>query len=246
MAVNPLPTAFIFPAYANPILYPGFNIAAGVNPAALPLAQKTTAFQAAYTPALESGYPNDFFGGLAVSKRSLGIGLGYIRNQTSYAGQTTTTQSVFGGFGFSVDQVSLGVGLRDTYLANGFSPNVDIGLVVGDQKNARAVSFGAVFYNMDSLPQLDIGIGYGSIKKYTLEANILLPPFRYLDSGYVFTVAASLRAEILGLYFHTSYATNYKTFSHTVGIFAWLSDHVNVFAQFITSRTLSVGLSVDL
>lgn len=239
-AITPLPTAFPFPNAVNGIIFPGFNLAGGVNPAALPLAGKAGSLQLAYGPALRQGDNNHAFGGLAIAKKGIGIGLGYHRNDGPYG----MSQGVFGGAGFSIDQVAFGVGVRDTYLQGGFHPNVDIGILVGDQKTTRSVSFGGVFYNLDNLPQMAIGIGYGSVKKYTLEANVLLPPFDYMDNGYFFTVAASLRAEFLGLYFRTSYGTSYSNFSHTVGLMAWVAERFSLFAQFITSRTLSAGFNV--
>jgi len=238
-SVLPLPTATVFPNAVG-ILFPGFNVAAGVNPAALPLAGKVVAVQAGFTPPLQAGDPNAIFGGLAVAKKGLGVGLGYLRGQSS----SEITQGVFGGVGFSFENVSFGLGLRDSNVSGGFSPNVDIGFIVGNQKSGKGVSFGGVFYNLDSLAQLALGIGYGSVKKYSIEATVLIPPFDFLDSGYVFTASANLRAELLGIYFRTSYATISDHFSHTIGLAAWVSEQFNLFAQFTTTRTLTLGATV--
>lgn len=236
---NPLPSAMIFPSPVG-ILFPGFNVAAGVNPAALPLPGKANSVQLAYTPSLRRGDDSSVFAGAAIAKKGLGVGLGYQRTQTS----STKIQGIFGGVGFAMDSMSFGLGLRDSQVDGGFSPNVDIGFIVGNQKNGKGVSFGGVFYNLDHYPQMALGIGYGNVKRYNLEANILMPPFDYLGTGYyIFTLSATLRAEFLSLYFRSSYPTRTDNFTHTLGIAAQVMQNLNVFAQFTPSRTLTFGAS---
>jgi len=238
--ISPLPTDQIFPTPVG-ILFPGFNVAAGVNPAALPLAGKMTSVQASYTPSLASGDASSMFGGLAAAKKGLGVGIGTQRVETSGG----SVQGIFGGAAFSFDTVSIGLGLRDGNLSGGYNPNVDIGFIVGDQKSGRSLSFGGVLYNLDRYPQLAIGIGYGNVKRYCLEANLLMPPFEQLSTSYyIISLSATLRAEFLLLYFRSSYQTRFLNFSHTLGVGFQVLEHLNLFAQYSPDRTVSAGLNV--
>lgn len=237
--INTVPVPQLF-SYPSGLVFPGLNGAAAINAAALPASGRATAVQAAFTPSLQSGDPMGIFGGIAMARKGLGLGLGIEHTSVS----NLSTLGGFAGAGFAWDALSLGVGLRDSDLDGGFSPQVDVGLLVGEGKDRRGVAFGAVFYNLNTTAVLGAGIGYRGGKKYHLEANVVLPPFSDMDGNYTITAAATINAGIFGLFFRTSYFTQPSDFSHTVGALAWISQRFNLIAQFTTNRTATVGATV--
>ncbi len=235
--MSPLPTAHIYPIPVG-ILFPGFNVAAGVNAAALPLMGKGTSVQGAYLPALSSGDPNGYFGSVAMASKTFGFGIGLLGSKSG----STTTNSLFTGAGFHTDNVAFGLGLRDPNVHGGFNPEVDAGVIVGGDKG---LTFGFNLYHLQASPRLAAGLGFIQGRKYNLEANVLLPSFSNFNKDYVITASASIFADdVIGFNFCESYYTINNTFLHTIGVLVWVSQHVNLIAQFTSQRTLAAGLSV--
>lgn len=231
-----LPGGVIFPVPVG-ILYPGFNTAAGVNAAALPGGKKITAVQVAAAPALATNDNNSYFASMATSNSAIGWGLGYTGASTS-AG---LTHGMFAGVGFNLKRINLGVGLRDSDLSGGFSPNVDIGSKFDLGKD---FTFGAVAYNLDdtSNMQFAAGIGYGHPRKDNVEINLLTPAGG--GSDYMVTFAATVYTGKFGTTFRTSYAMESQAFNHTLGLLYWLGSSMNVILQLTTPRTLTMGITV--
>ena len=231
---NALPAGVTFPTPVG-ILYPGLNVAAGVNAAALPGGKKVTSLQLAGAPALSDTDSTSYFGSLAFSNTNLGWSVGY----TGSSG-TTLTNGMFAGVGFNLGRINLGIGLRDTDLSGGFSPNVDIGLKIDMGKD---FTFGAVAYTMDttSASQYAIGLGYGHRRKDNVELNVLTPAGG--GSDYAMTFAATVYTGRFGTNFRTSYFMGSQSFSHTLGALYWLGEKLNVMLQLNTPKTLTVGLT---
>lgn len=232
--VHEMPTARIAPAPVG-LVFPGFNVAAGVNPAALATMESATAFQAAVTPPLQSGDPFGLFGSIASSIKSFGIGLGV----DHYSGGGASSTGLFAGGGVQFRSLSFGFGLRDNDIGSSFSPGIDLGLLIGRQK--AGLSGGAVFYDVNHAAQLGVGLGYDMDKKLLVEGNVVFPPFNGSGGGYTLTGSATIYVSDVGLYFRSSYFTAPKTTSHTLGLLAWITRSVNLIFQFTTDRTITLG-----
>jgi hypothetical protein len=232
-----MPAGRIFPDPGG-ILYPGFSVAAGVNPAAIPLMGKGTAIQTAVTPSLQSGDPNELFASATTAKGSFGMGVGYEGSLMN--GQVTN--GAFGGIGYNFDPLSVGVAVRDPNVSQSGTAAADIGF---EYETKNEITLGAVLYNVNQNTQADIGIGTKSGKKYNLEANLLLPPFNSLSNGgYLATVAASVVPGAIGFHFSTSYDTGAKDLYYTVAAAAFIGDNFNVILQYATNRQATAALTV--
>lgn len=227
--MSPFPSARMYPQPVG-ILFPGFNVAPGVNAAALPTSGKGTAAQAAYGPPIRSGDPMQFFGSLSTASKDLGIGFGYMGSKAS--GQNVVS-GAFGGFGYVFDSISLGLGVRDLNLADGFRPDVDIGFIMGTKGE---LTFGVVAYHINENAQICVGVGTGGKKKFNIEANVTLPPLHTNYQPYILTVSASLTPGIVGVHFRSSYYTRIETFTHTIAGGVWLGEQVLLTAQYSTDR----------
>jgi len=232
---NALPVGTLYPTPVG-ILYPGFNIAAGVNAAALANGKKVTAAQASVSPALAEGDSYSYLASVANSTQRLGFGMGYVGSIA-----TEPTHGMFAGAGFNLGALSFGVGLRDYDLTGGFDPSVDIGtlLHIGSE-----FSLGAVAYNADTDPQIAFGVGFGRPKKDNVEVNVLLPALstNFTDgSEYIVTFAATVYSGAFGTGFRSSYYSSSSSFTHTLAGLLWLTADSNLILQLSTPRTLTVG-----
>jgi hypothetical protein len=231
---NAIPTGQIYP---NPvgILFPGFNVAAGVNPAALATGKKNTAFQISGSPALQGGDATNYMASIATSSQSLGWSLGY--NGSSSGG--ALTHSLFSGVGFNIGAASLGLGLRGP-VSGGFDPKVDFALV---GQLSQVVSIGAVTYDLNGTPQTAIGLGLSHKKKDNIELDVLLPSWSNFSGTYVVTFSATVYSGVFGTTFRTSYDTQAKSVSATLGGLVWLFNNMNFIVQLNTPRTLTAALT---
>lgn len=230
---NPLPSGVIYPTPVG-IVNPGFNIAAGVNPATLTSGKRATSGLMAVAPPLQSSDSMSYLASIATSTNRLGWSIGYLGSQ----GTGGLTHGMFAGVGFSLAPVSFGVGLRDTDMSGGFNPNVDFGSKI-ELGNDWAMA--AVIYNLDQTPGASIGMGYGRKKKENVEVNFLLPSFG--SSDYAVTMAATVYTGRFGTTFRTSYYLTSKSFSHTIGGLIWLTPSFNVLLQLTSPRTLTAGIT---
>jgi len=230
-----LPTAQAFPTTGG-ILFPGLDVAAGVNSAALPLLGKATAFQVAVSPPLQTGDPLGGFAGLATSNKKFGLGAGYLGSKNP---GSSITHGIFVGGGYDLDPVALGVQIRDLNIQSGVNPGVDLGMILG---SGHGTEFGVVLYDVNTSARMDLGVGFAD-KRYNVEANLLLPRFSNFNSDYVLTAAATVNASIFAMYFRVSYFTQPNFWEETFGGLAWISPKWNVLVQLTTSRTLTAGLT---
>lgn len=234
---TPFPAASVFPASGG-ILFPGLNVAAGVNPAALTEPGKAGAAQLAYSPALVPGDSSQYFVSGALSRKNLGFGLGY----DGFSQNGALINGGFIGAGFGIDPISLGLALRQLNLNGILAPSVDIGFRIGEGSGPVG---GFVLYDLNSAAQLDLGIGWAVKKKYNVELNVLVPPFADLNDGFIVTAAATVNAaSIFNVYFRVSFLTLPSTTSETVGLSAALSDNFNLLIQYTTPRVWTAGFTV--
>jgi len=233
---NALPVGLIYPTPVG-ILFPGFNIAAGVNAAALPNGKKGTALEIAAAPSLKSGDSTSGLVSIATSSQNIGWSLGYTNTTTD----STMTHGLYSGVGFKLGDVQLGMGLRGA-LSNGFTPSVDAGMIV---HTSQTLVLGAVGYNLDSAPQVAVGIGVGHAKKDNVELNVLTPPFgnSLAVKTYLVTFSATVYTGAFGTIFRSSYDTTAGSFSETLGALIWLGQDVNFALELTTPRTLTAGFT---
>lgn len=218
------------------LLYPGFNVAGGVNPAALPSAGRGTAIQAGFSP----GGSDDsrVFTSVAHSADNLGVSGGY--QGRIFGG--AMAHDAFLGVGGTFGNFGLGLGLRESDLAGGMNPSVDAGILV----ELKVVDFGLVFYDLNGSPRLGIGVGSRSGGSFALEGNVLLPHFNNLGGGYLITASAQLSLQIVRVLFRTSYDTGWNDFSHTVGLGAWVTPQVMIGLQYSTPRRISGAVTFTI
>lgn len=230
---QPLPTASFFPN-ENPIVFPGFNVAAGVNASAL-TNERGRSLQAGFSPAIAATDNMGFFGSFATHKGNSGFGLGYVG---SLSPAQTANHSAFLGYAYQIKTVSLGLAVRDLNIING-GLNIDLStnVQVGNMRIA------AVLYHIDAATQVALGIGLKSSRTFTAELNVLTPSLNNLAGNYTLTAAATMNFGPVGFHLRTSYYTYWGSFNYTLGGYFWFSDKLNIFAQYTTSRTVWAGLT---
>jgi len=218
------------------VVYPGFSTAILQNPAALPSGAKATALHLAGTTTLSTPDSPELFASLAHSNKKLAIEMIY----AGYLMPGFNSHGAAAGFGYSMDTFSVGLTARDSSISSGIEPSIDIGLLLGGNSE---LTLGAVFYSLNGTSQLAVGAGTRGGKKYTIEANVLLPPFNNIGSGYLFSVNAQLFASALGFNFGASYYTSTSTFYHTLGLGFWIMDNVHMIVQFSSYNLYTVALT---
>lgn len=231
---NAFPIMRFHPETVN-LVYPGFNVAAGVNPAALPSAGRGTAIQAGFSPG--GSDESRAFASVAHAADSLGVNAGY---QGRINGGMA--HDAFLGVGGTFGNFSLGLALREFDISGGFNPSLDAGMVV----ELKVVDFGLVFYDLNGSPRLGIGVGSRSGGSFTIEGNVLLPHFNNLGGGYLITAAAQIAVQIVRVHFRTSYDTGWNDFSHTVGLGAWVTPQVLIGMQYSTPRRVSAAVTFTI
>jgi hypothetical protein len=224
--------------YPQPIglLYPGFNVAAGVNPAAIPSSGNGTAIQAGFSPAPSGGEAHRLFGSVAHKTSNFGFGAGYQGELLN----GTLVHNAFVGLGANFGKFNVGLGLRDYNLRTGISPAVDVGLTI----ELKIIDFGVVFYSLETSPRIGVGIGTRSGSSFNLEANILLPPLNNLGSSYLATVSAQFAIQRITAYLRTTYDTGFRTLSHSVGLGGWVMKQAHLGAQYSTPNRIESALTV--
>jgi hypothetical protein len=229
---NPLPIGLIAPSPVG-IVYPSFNSAAGVNPAALALGKKLTSLQLAGAPSLQAGDSTTYLASLATTTKNTGWSLGY----DGTSGSGSMTHGIFAGVGFKLDPVSLGLGLRGT-ISSGFNPNVDAGLRFAVSQN---VTVAAVARSLDSTLQAGGGIGINNGKNNNVEISYMMPATT--GGSALVTFGATVYTGNFGAIFQSSYYLSSKTFTHTLGALYWLASNFNLTAQLTTPRTMNLGIT---
>lgn len=233
------PTALIYPDPGG-ILFPGFQVAAGTNPASLTYFEKAKSLQAAYSPALTHDDGHGYFGSFAYGSKNFGLGLGVSGRYLN----RNNTNGVFLGSGYRFQKVALGLAIRDPRLSGSFSPNVDLGLMFGEGKG---LTLGLVVYDIDNSGRMDLGVGFSGGKKFNVEANLLFPSFSRLSdshSDYRVLVSANIFMDFLAVTLQSGYFTHLKEFSHTCAITAWFTEWLNLILQYHTPRTWTLGTSL--
>lgn len=220
----------------NPVgfVFPGFNSAAAVNPAALALGKKAVAFQALYSPPLQAGDSTNYFASIAASVKNTGWSLGY----TGAGSGSTLTHGMFAGVGFSLKPISLGVGLRSAAFSNGFNPNVDLGAQL---QLGGSFTMAAVAYAVDSGLQAGLGLGFGKPRQDNVELGVLMATPGSSDHRVSF--GAQLYSGRIGTLFQTHYNMGSRTFTHNLGMLFQVSDKFNLIAELTTPRTMRFGLT---
>ena len=231
------PTNSIGPSLGG-IIFTGFGVAAGINPATLPGFKKASVVHLGYTPALNNGEAHQGLLSLATSKGKFGFGMGLTTAQGSGAG-------VYGGFagiGRSFENVSLGLAVRDQSFSVRSDPEVDIGLTLGSERGLKG---GLVLYHLNNAARASVGVGFDGGKKYNLEGTVLLPAFNNLgNNGYVLSVSANIFIDWFGVYFRTSYFTSGNDYQHAIALNTWLGENFSLLVQYDTPQTWTLGLTL--
>jgi hypothetical protein len=231
---NNFPIAKFYPEPVG-ILYPGMNVAGGVNPAALPMSPAGSAVQLGYSPA-PTGNPSQFFWSVAHSSNKFGFSIGYQGNSMS----GTTSHNGFIGMGGMVGKIAMGLSLRGYNLNAGVNPSVDYGLIT----QLKNLDLAVVFYDLQGIVRMGAAVGTRTGGKLNLEGNILLPPFSNMSLGYLFTVSAQLTLMPVVVYFRTSYNTYTLDFSHSLGLGAWVAKMCNVSLQYSTPSRVGGAVTI--
>ncbi len=219
------------------LVYPGFNVAAGVNPAAIPSSGSGTAIQAGFSPAPSAGEAHRLFGSVAHKTSNFGYGAGYQGELQN----GTLVHNAFVGVGANFGKFNVGLGLRDYNLSAGFSPAVDVGLTI----ELKIIDFGLVFYHLETSPRIGVGIGTRSGSSFNLEANLLLPPLNNLGSSYLATVSAQFAIQRITAYLRTTYDTGFRSLSHSIGLGGWVTKQAHLGAQYSTPNRIESALTVS-
>jgi len=225
------------------ILYPMFNQAAIVNPAALPK-EKATSVQALFSPGSTDGAANNYEGTVATSTKKLGLGLGYLGSQST----SQTTHSAFAGVGAKWNNISVGMSVQDPDVSSGgFQPNLGVGMIA----SLKEFDIGAVMYDLNESARGGLGVGFAN-KRYALEGYILLPPFSTLDNStapFLLGVGAGIYGQVVAVSFGATYALSQQNFGgdslqfFIAGV-AWLGNSFNLFARFDSPETFTGGITL--
>lgn len=234
-----LPIGTIFPTPTG-IVFPGFNIAAGVNPAALPRLLPTTSVELSYSPSPGVDQTHDYFASFAKANKQIGFGAGYLGSMG-----TTPTQGAFAGLGFRTQTVGLGIDLRNNNIGND-SLHSDLGLLADYGKDFE---FGLVLHGLDSSPRMDVGLGFGRDKNYTFEINLLFPAFNEIFGGagsnYVVTVASNVNISFFGFSFKSSYSTATSEVTQTVSALVWIGKTLGLTLQYSSPNRSYFGILLN-
>jgi len=245
-AENPItsamPTGLVGPQPIG-LVFPGFNIAAGVNASALAV-EKATALQASFSPSTD-GLGDNIFGSFATSNKKIGLGGGYLGNRAG----GTMTHSAFGGLAYRFEAVTLGAGVRSVGIGGTAVLQADASAMFTGQ---GGISVGAVGYDLGGSQLVGIGAGVKSKKAYHIEANVLLPLKQTSSTGITAVVAGSMAASIFDIFFNVSYLYKSSTyvqpypgnpsaFSYTFGAAAWMGHHFNLVLQYSTLPGTTLG-----
>jgi hypothetical protein len=231
-----IPSHDIFPVPSG-ILFPSLFTAAGVNPAALPQKDKVFGLGVTYSPPIND--TQEYSAVLASADKNYGWAVGYNGSLTNSA-----THGVYLGGGFRSQSTSLGIGLRDSDLNSGTSPQTDIGVIANTGSD---VTMGLVLYHIDSSPQLDLGVGFSNQKNYSFEINMLMPELNSLFTpgyDYVFTAATTVYASIFGISFRTSYFTSQSKVIQSVSLMIQLSRSFSLTVQYDSPNRTYYGLNI--
>jgi hypothetical protein len=236
---NPLPVGLIG---ASPVglIFPGFNIAGSVNPAALP-SDRATGIALAVTPEGSAGTTRGF-GSIATTDKKIGIGAGYLGTYTpTSSASNLLTHAAFAGLGFRMDSVQLGASVRNRALqTSGYPTEVDFGFLYTND----SVTFGGVAYAANTNLQPGFGIGYKRGKTSHIEANILMPVG---SSATTLLVAGAMSIPAFDIFFSLRYLLgNYASsgsaaFGYIFGVALWPGEHLNFVAQYESFNSYSSG-----
>lgn len=240
LAENPLayslPGGIMGPASTG-LLFPGFNVAGTINPAAL-TSERATALQVAFSPGISAGSTSSAYGSVATSNKKLAMSAGY---SGANIGGPTLSHSAFAALGFKFGDVAFGLDVHN----QNFSPTANF-VDIGFQYNAEGnIVIGGSFYSLNSAAQLGLGIGYKAGRRYHLEANLILPPFNSFGAGYILLVGAGMNVSLFDVYFSVGYYLNpgaYSTFYYLFGTAIWLGKSVNLFVQYASLQGSFWGL----
>lgn len=225
------------------LLFPAFPLAGYVNPSILPL-EKGTGFLGAWTFADSQYGSSDAVAGFSHSKKDRAIGLGYLGSLPASGSFSTQTHGAFLGGGIKMENVSVGVGATDADLTTGLDPLIDIAITA---KLTNAL-VGAVVRSVNGAAAPSIGIGYGT-SRYSLEADVILPAFSQIGStngNYSFGISGAIYGGFtvaFSTFYTTSFSASGGSFVHSLWTQVWVSDTINLMAQFQSTQTVTVGAS---
>jgi hypothetical protein len=221
------------------ILFPGFNIAGAVDPAALASGPAITSIQVAGAPPLSSGDPGSYFTSLSTNAKNIGWSVGY---DGSIDGPTTV-HHLFSGVGFDLGPVAFGIGLEGP-IRGGFNPRADGGIIF---HLSDIVHFGLSAFNVNNSVQTTIGIGLTHKKQDSVEFDVTLPPFNLPNGGYIGTFSATIyMGQYFGTNFRTSIHTETKDFDATLGGLVWILPSVNFALEITSPRQLTTAFTFIL
>lgn len=201
-----------------------------------------------YTFANGSSGTGSALAGAAHSKKDRGVGLGYIGSFPSGGSSFQTQQNgAFAGGGIKMENVSVGVSADDSDLSTGLNPNINIAVTA----KLTSALIGAVVRSVNGAATPQMAVGYGS-SRYSLEANVSLPTFSQIGTTnglYSLGISGAIYGDFT-VAFNTSYNTSFGAsggyFLHSLWTLVWLSDSINLLAQFASTETITVGMTIVL
>lgn len=235
--MSALPTHNVFPTPSG-IIFPSLLTAAGVNPAALPQRGKTVkALGVNYSPPPSGTSDHQYSIAFAGGDKGMGLGGGII----GQAGENFQNGLYLGG-GFRSESTSIGIGLRDGNVNDGFKPETDLGIIAN---GVSEIAIGLVLYRLESAPQIDFGIGFGKDKSYNFEVNVLMPPVSTAfaaGAAYTITAATTVYAGRFGLSFTSSYTTTPAEVNQGVSLMIFLFKNIGLTLQYRSPNRSYWGL----
>lgn len=214
------------------MVFPAAPVAADINAASLVFADRNSYLEFANAPSIDGSSDYALNASLAWTGKHFGIGGGYVGTVG-----TAATHGFFGGLGFSLGALSLGLSSR---MHPGASLEVDASLVIPMQKKLR---FATVLTDVLVQRKLNVGVGYQS-ETYYFEIDVRLPPLSDLTAGYSFTGALSFYMGKTTFYAAGGYATNGGTITYTVGLGRRLLSRASILTQY--ASTGRAGLAIVL
>jgi hypothetical protein len=226
------------------LLFPAFPLAGYVNPSIMPL-EKGTGFMGAFTLSDSQYGSSSGIAGLSHSKKDKAFGFGYLGSFPSSGSTATQAHGAFLGGGIKMENVSVGVSANDSDLTTGLNPLFDLAITA---KLTNAL-VGAVVRQINSGAAPSVGIGYGTAK-YSLEFDAILPAFSQIGTSngtYSFGISGAIYGGFtvaFSTFYSTSFTQSGGSFLHSLWVQVWVSDTINLMAQFQSSQTITIGASI--
>jgi hypothetical protein len=223
------------------VVFSGLNQAVQKNAADLAF-DKALAVQGTFTPKILDATANAFTASIVDAFGRAGLGATYQHN-TPFDSDFSVISTAAG---VGTNWISAGVTVN-FQLDPSSDTSVDIGTHVG---TGQSWNFGAVVRHIDDDTRYAaLGVGYAEAKKWNVELDVLLPPFKTMSQNgaeYEFDLitgvyASKLGLEISGNYGYTKGDSSSSSFGVEVTGLYWVTGSVNLFVTYGYDRQKASG-----